>query len=554
MRIDGLSNILYACGIIELENGGRELKRLALGLLIGLGWMTTVSAEEIIVEREIGKPIPGEEILYDGVDRVIVAIPIPETPSGESFEKQIEVRDGVIDVSENADIERQGTISRHQPYITNMGFSFVWPTYRGEGITVAILDEGMDVTHPEFKGKIVAPYDSTRQLPFITDKGIHGTHVAGIIGATFDDRGVVGVAPAVNLMPIDIFEGENAKISDAIRGISHAVKNGAKVINMSFGTYDRNSALEAALQDARSKGVTLVAAAGNDDIDAPFYPAAYKDVLAVGAVTMDNGIADFTNYGSFIDVVAPGENIYSSLPNGRYGFMSGTSMSTPIVSGLAALLLSKEPNLSPGMVYARLKSTAIDLGDPGKDLLFGYGAVSITAMDFEEVDYDTLRDINPPKRPYLDLLTNQSKMISGRAEMGSTVHIHYRGKMYTRVATNGKYSKDVNRLKVGSTVTIVARDRAFNQSLPITRTVYGKFEEPSFHPFYSDSSRVRGKGKKYATVQAFVGGKAVSRVVKINSKGEFSIPIRPQRRGTVVQVKMKSPYYISQTYELVVIK
>lgn len=529
------------------------MKNLLMGLMICLGWGMSVSAEEMIVEREIGKPIPGEEILYEGLDRVIVAVTLPDQPSVvTAFESRVEARDGVIDVSDNAVIERQGIVSQHQPYISQLGISPLWSTYQGEGVTVAIIDDGIDMTHPEFQGKLVAPYDATRDVDRIVDNGVHGTHVAGTIGALFDNRGVVGVAPAVKLMPIDIFVGEDADISDLIKAIHHAVTNGAKVINMSFGSYDRNSALEATLRDARAQGVVLIGAAGNDDTNEAMYPAAYKDVLAVGAVTMDDFITDFTNYGSFIDVVAPGENIYSTLPNGRYGFMSGTSMATPIVSGMAALLLSKEPRLSPGMVYARLKATAVDLGDPGKDILFGYGRISSKAMNFSAADYTTLRDINPPARPTLVKLTNKSKVITGKAEVGSTVHIHYQGKMYSRYASDGSYRMDTSGLRVGSTVTIVARDRTLNPSLPITRTVYGVLERPAFRAISSQSTSIRGTGKKYATLQVFVGSKAVSPVVRINSRGEFSLPIPKQRSGTKLTVKMKSPYYISQSYPITV--
>lgn len=528
------------------------MKKLLLAMLICLSWGTSASAEELIVEREIDKPIPGEEILYEGLDRVIVSIPMPSESSNASFEERVESREGVIDVSDNAVIERQGIISRHQPYIARLGISPLWSTYRGEGVTVAVIDDGIDLTHPEFQGKLVAPYDATRDVPTIVDKGVHGTHVAGTIGALFDNRGVVGVAPAVKLMPIDIFIGEDAEIAHLIKGIQHAVANGAKVINMSFGTYDRNNALEATLRDARAQGVVLIGAAGNDDTEEAMYPAAYKDVLSVGAVTMDDFITDFSNYGSTIDVVAPGEEIYSTLPNGRYGFMSGTSMATPIVSGMAALLVSKEPRLSPGMVYARLKATAVDLGDPGKDFLYGYGRISSEAMNFTANDYSMLRDINPPARPTLGTLTNQSSVITGKAEIGSTIDIHYRGKTYRRNASNGTYRMETSGLQVGSTVTVVARDRALNPSLPITRTVYGVLERPAFRAVSSQSTSIRGTGKKYATLQVFSGQKSISPIVRINSRGEFSLPIPKQRAGTKLTVKMKSPYYISQSYSITV--
>ncbi|TCI22531.1 S8 family serine peptidase [Exiguobacterium sp. SL-9] len=525
------------------------MKKIIILLCVFWGWNTYASAEDtLIVEREIGEPLAGEEILYEGIDRVIVSIPAPSI----STKTNIEQLDEVLDVSEDGVIKREGVVSRYQPYIGSLNISPVWSNHRGEGVTVAIIDDGIDVNHPEFRGRIVSPYDATRDVYRMVDKGVHGTHVAGIIGSTFDDQGNVGVAPNVSLMPIDVFEGDDSSISDVLKGIHHAVLNGARVVNMSFGTYERNAALESAIRDARRQGLVFVGAAGNEDTDERFYPAAYSDVLAVGAVTVDDQITDFTNYGTFIDVVAPGEDIYSTLPNGRYGFMSGTSMATPIASGIAALLISKEPKLSPGMVYARLKATAVDLGEPGKDVLYGYGRVTGKATNFALSDFNLLRDITPPAKPSLGKLTNKSTAITGKSESGSTVQIFYRGKMYTHSANNGSYRMNVSKLKVGSQVTIVARDKAFNPSIPITRTVFGVFDKPSFQSVSSTSSIIRGSGKKYATVQAFVGNKPISRVVRIKGNGQFAISIPKQRKGKVVVVKMKSPLYLSESYSLVV--
>ncbi len=172
-----------------------------------------------------------------------------------------------------------------------------------------------------------------------------------------------------------MFEGEEADIYTVAEGIDYAVKAGAKVINLSLTTEDYTEVLNYSIQSAVKKGVVVVAAVGNDQTSREQYPAAYENVIAVSATTKSDTRANFSNYGSYINLSAPGVDIYSTAPTNSYRTENGTSMATPIVSGVSALILSKNPYLSPAEVTNILQNSSVDLGTKGWDRYFGYGRV-----------------------------------------------------------------------------------------------------------------------------------------------------------------------------------
>jgi flagellar hook assembly protein FlgD len=250
-----------------------------------------------------------------------------------------------------------------------------WDTTRGAtNISVAVIDGGVQTNHPDLTGKIINPYNAvTGGTTFISDD--HATHVAGIIAATMNQVGVAGIAPNVKIMPINVFSGEAASTSDVVKGIYYAANNQADVINMSLGSGYYSYAEEAAVNYAKSKGSIIIAAAGNDDTDEPMYPAALPSVIGVSATDNNDLITWFSNYGSYIDFSAPGESIYSTITGSSYQSMSGTSMASPVVSGVAALILSKNPLLTPAQVEDIMKRSSVDLGNLGWDNYYGYGRV-----------------------------------------------------------------------------------------------------------------------------------------------------------------------------------
>jgi thermitase len=208
-------------------------------------------------------------------------------------------------------------------------------------ILVAILDTGIDQNHEDLRGKVVAEVNFT-DSPTPSDIYGHGTHIAGIIAANGNNGvGIVGMAPQTQLMNAKIANDKGRCQAAALaKGIIWAVNNGANVINISVELEEPSPELEGAVNFAWSQGVVIVAAAGNESSQSPVYPAYYENCIAVAATKQDDTLAPLSNYGDWVDVAAPGFNIYSTLPDNVYGYKSGTSFASAYVSGLAALLFS----------------------------------------------------------------------------------------------------------------------------------------------------------------------------------------------------------------------
>lgn len=261
----------------------------------------------------------------------------------------------------------------------------VWNTGSGAGIDIAVVDTGVLGTHPDFSGRIcsgVAYLGSTGVAQVgqgAVDGHGHGTHVAGIAAAGRNDGiGVAGVAPSARLIPVRVLDGAgNGTSADVARGITWAVDHGAEIVNLSLGG-GYSVAVDSAVQYADAHGVLVVAAAGNDGPSGPpNYPAALPDPLAVASYDEGGAVSAFSTRGAYVDIAAPGSGIVSAYKDGRWTYMSGTSMATPHVSGAAAVLLGSEPGLSPAQVRQRLESTAVDTGPIGHDDASGWGNISL---------------------------------------------------------------------------------------------------------------------------------------------------------------------------------
>lgn len=243
---------------------------------------------------------------------------------------------------------------------------------RGGNVLVAVIDSQIDVNHPELQGVIAGSYDALGipdQKPHM-----HGTGIAGSIAA---HSRLMGVAPAARVLAIRAFNPNGASAeatsSAIIKGVEYAATSGARVINMSFAG-PSDPALSRHLTAARSRGVVLIAAAGNFGAKSPpQYPAADQNVIAVSATDEHDKLFVASNRGNHIAVSAPGVDILMPAPDANYQVKSGTSFSAAHVAGIAALILERKPQLSPDAVRAIIISTARDLGAPGKDPEFGAG-------------------------------------------------------------------------------------------------------------------------------------------------------------------------------------
>jgi len=259
-----------------------------------------------------------------------------------------------------------------------------WEVTRGsDSVTIAVIDTGVDHNHPDLAGRVTAGYDYVNGDGDPYDDNGHGTHVAGLAAAATDNGiGVAGVDWNARILPLKVLDSSgNGYDSDIASAIRYAADSGAQVINMSLGSSTSSYTLQSAVNYAYGRGVTIVAAAGNDGSGSVSYPAAYNGVIAVGAIDSGDSKADFSNYGSKLDLVAPGVSVYSTYAGSRYQSMSGTSMASPIVAGSACLVLAAFPSLSgkPDEVASKLTSTASDLGSAGFDEYYGYGKVNLAA-------------------------------------------------------------------------------------------------------------------------------------------------------------------------------
>ena len=221
-----------------------------------------------------------------------------------------------------------------------------WQVSSGsQDILIAVLDTGIDRTHIDLAGKVIVEINFT-QSPTVDDVYGHGTHIAGIIGAVANNsRGIAGLAYDCSLMNVKVASDFGFCDAETVaEGIVWAVDNGAKVINLSLTLSKPDQALEDAVNYAWSKGAILICAAGNVGGSNPVYPAYYANCLTVTSTNSDDLPGKLATNGDWVDVAAPGVNIYSTLPDNGYGYKSGTSMAAAYVSGLAALLFSVAPD------------------------------------------------------------------------------------------------------------------------------------------------------------------------------------------------------------------
>lgn len=257
-----------------------------------------------------------------------------------------------------------------------------WDKTTGDsGVTIAILDTGLDMTHPDIADRWIPGADFVEGDGDPADDGGHGTRVTGIAAATGNNQtGVAGVDWQARIMPVKVLDNEgNGTWSTAAQGITFAADNGARVLNMSFSGTSDSETLHSAVQYAFAKGCVIVATSGNDGIELTKYPCSYPEVLAVGSANASEGVSSFSTYGSHLDVVAPGEGIDTTAINGRYGLFTGTSAAAPFVSGVAALMLAVRPDAAPADVMAAIRASARDLGEPGWDKFYGWGHLDAAA-------------------------------------------------------------------------------------------------------------------------------------------------------------------------------
>lgn len=302
---------------------------------------------------------------YDYIDVLAVELD-PEDIDALSEEA------GISFIEEDIELSIQQTvpwgITRVQaPAVHNRGVT-------GSGVRVAILDSGIS-THSDLTIRGGASFVPGE--PTTADLNGHGTHVAGTVAALNNSIGVIGVAPSADLYAVKVL-GANGRgsVSGIAQGLEWAAANNMHIANMSLGSDAPSTTLERAVNYATSQGVLVIAATGNNGSGSVGYPARYANAMAVGATDQNNRRANFSQYGTGIDIVAPGVNVQSTYPGNRYASLNGTSMATPHVAGAAALVKQRYPSWNATQIRNHLKNTATNLGNSSQ---FGSGLVNAEA-------------------------------------------------------------------------------------------------------------------------------------------------------------------------------
>jgi type VII secretion-associated serine protease mycosin len=286
------------------------------------------------------------------------------------------------------------------PALDEIDVPAAWRVTKGNGITVAVLDTGVDATVPDLTGQVTPGPD---YLPGVDPPGYqppleHGTYIASLIAGhgrgPGDEMGIIGVAPQARILSVRVIPDDsepglgaynnNPRYANAIAdGVYYAIRHGARVINMSLGSQQPTSGLRVAIAYAISHGVVVVASAGNSGTSgtyAPYeYPASFTGVIAVAALNPDGARASFSEQNSSVVISAPGVDVIGAGPDGEYIDAAGTSPAAAFVSGVAALILSQYPGLSPALVEQALITSASHQPTGGYSVDVGFGEVDAAA-------------------------------------------------------------------------------------------------------------------------------------------------------------------------------
>jgi len=311
----------------------------------------------------------------------------------------VEAPDFSFDLGSEALQAQSAAGGRKRWWLSKVRAPEAWKITQGRAeIRIAVVDTGVDPEHPALKSQLVGVWRSAGMLGRLglaaaRDDNGHGTHCAGIALAAGGENGVSGIAPGCKLLSVKALDKQGAgATSDIVRGIRWSVAQGARVLSLSVGGAESSQALLHAVSDALKAGVVVVAAMGNEGKEVKNFPAGYPGVIAVAATNREDRPASFSTRGAWVSVSAPGVGIWSTSPtyrvtlgNGeekdfglREGKLSGTSMATPIVAGLASLMLSANPKLTPAQVKAAIEKNVDKIGT-GFSIRTGYGRVDAAA-------------------------------------------------------------------------------------------------------------------------------------------------------------------------------
>ncbi|PWA13288.1 peptidase S8 [Pueribacillus theae] len=424
-------------------------------------------------------------------------------------------------------------------------------------VKIAVVDTGVDYTLADFEGKIDIEHDYdfvNRDGDAYDDEG-HGTHVAGIIAAAADNHySMTGIHPNATILPVKVLDATGSGESDKIAlGIKHAVDKGAKVINLSLGGAT-SRVIEDVLKYAAEKNVTVVAASGNDGGEFLNYPAASKYTIAVGATYRGDVVWDDSNYGEGLngkklDLVAPGVEIPSLLPNGNVTYLSGTSMAAPHVSAVAGLLWSANPSLKPDEIRHIVNSTADDISveepeypdfpdddfsvgelEAGYDPASGWGRLNAWGAL-------SMLDLGLSVRP----LTDNDEKITGKAAKGTQLELKNGETLLVKGKADdkGTFSFKIPPQKAKEVLRLTAKKGAAETSVRVVVQDTPPPATPTVNRVTDRDTAVTGKAPAGTTITVKANKKTLG-TAKPNDKGQFKVNIPKQKAGTVLHVMATS--------------
>lgn len=361
--------------VLEPGQGEREARELAdsvSGRIVGA--LPRLGAYLV----DLPEPSPGARAL---TARTAALAAVRDRAGVRSFEPPRRL--GLLDAHPVATPFATDPYLSSQWHLGTIGATAASAVTRGSpAVTIAIIDTGIDYTHPDLAGKVILGPDLGSGDNDPKDTHGHGTHVAGIAAATGDNGiGVSGVCPGCSLLAVKVFPDGSGTAWDYLvaQGIVWAVDSGATVINLSLGGPDQSAVTRNAVDYAWSRGAIVIGAAGNGGTASPSYPAGYENAVGIVATTAADARASYSNYGSWADLAAPGSGILSTVPGGGYASWSGTSMAAPVASGAAGLAFSALGG-GAAAVRAALEAGVADLGTPGRDDQYGWGRIDLARL------------------------------------------------------------------------------------------------------------------------------------------------------------------------------
>jgi subtilisin family serine protease len=339
-----------------------------------------------------------------GIGARVISVP---KAGSELLKRELEAQNDVEYVEPDFTAQALGTsndpyfVQGSQWHLSKILAPTAWDTTTGSSAQpVAVIDSGVRASHPDLAAKVLTGYDFVAMDNEANDENGHGTAVAGTISPASNNLvGVCGVAWSNPILPVRVLDANGSGNYSAIaNGIIYAADRGAKVINLSLGGTSSSRALQDAINYAWNKQCVLVAAAGNNGSNVAFYPAACNNVVAVSATSISDTRPSWSNFGSYVDVSAPGVDILSVYGSDQYAVWNGTSFSSPVTSGVVALMAAANSTLTNAQLVDLLIKNSDDIGAAGYDVYYGYGRVNASRAVTAAKNFVVVTQPKKPRR------------------------------------------------------------------------------------------------------------------------------------------------------------